>query len=87
MNNKHLFDAGLFCIKESVYNVLLEAAQTDTCELSNGQISERLGIKTAFKDPARFPLLRGILDELRREGRVERVEGSRKMIWRIKDLP
>ena len=87
MHFKHLFDAGLFCIKESVYNILLEAAQTDTCELSNGQISERLGIKTAFKDPTRFPLLRGILDELRREGRVERVEGSRKMIWRIKDLP
>ena len=85
MSNKYLFDAGLFCLKESVYNVLLEAAHTETRELSNGQISERLGIKTAFKDPASFPLLRGILDELRRDGRVERVEGGRKMIWRIKN--
>lgn len=84
MSNKNLFDAGLFCIKESVYNVLLEAAQTDTPELSNGQISKRLGIETAFKDPARFPLIRGILDELRRDRRVERVEGSGKMIWRVK---
>lgn len=84
MSNKHLFHAGLFCLKESVYNVLLAAAETEMPELSNRRISERLGIQTSFKDAARFPLLRGILDELRREGRVERVEGSKKMIWRIK---
>lgn len=74
MSNKNLFDAGLFCIKESVYNVLLEASRTDTGELSNRQISKRLGIKTAFKDRASYPLLRGILDELRRDRRVKRVD-------------
>ena len=84
LNNKLLFHAGLFCLKESVYNVLLEAAHTDTRELSNRQISERLGIEISFKDSASYPLVRGLLDMLRREGRVERVdENGKKMIWRI----
>ena len=86
MSNKHLCHAGLFCLKESVYNVLLEAAHTETRELSNHQISECLGLEISYMDKASYALLRGVLDVLRREGRVERVdEGSGKMIWRINE--
>lgn len=84
MSNKHLFHAGLFCMKEAVYNVLLEASPTGTPELGHKQISERLGIAFSYQDSAAYPLLRGILDELRRDDRVERVDTGRKMIWRIK---
>lgn len=84
MSNKLLFHAGLFCFKEAVYNVLLEAAHTDTRELSNREISECLGIETSFKDNAKYALLRGVLDALCREERVERVdENGKKMVWRI----
>lgn len=84
MNNKHLFHAGLFCMKEAVYKVLLEASETGSPEMSNKQMSEILGTDTPFQDSAGYALLRGVLDELRREGRVERVDtGGRKMIWRI----
>ena len=65
--------------------VLLEAAHTETPELSNHQISECLGLEISYMDKASYALLRGVLDVLRREGHVERVEGSRKMIWRINE--
>ena len=84
LNNKLLCEAGLFCVKEAVYNVLLEAADTDTWELTNRQISERLGIERSFKDSDSYTLIRGILDVLYREERVERVDkNGGKMIWRI----
>lgn len=84
MSNKLLFHAGLFCLKEAVYNILLEAAHTDTRELSNRQICERLGMEISFKDNASYALLRGVLDVLHYEERVERVdENGKKMIWRI----
>ena len=85
MSNKRLFHAGLFCLKQAVYNVLLEEAQADTRELSNDEISERLGIESSYKDSAKYALLRGVLDVLCREGRVERVD-KRKMVWRITDF-
>ena len=85
MNNKKLAEAGLFCLKEAVYNVLLEASHTDTPVLKNKQISERLGIETSFQDKgASYVLLRGVLDVLCREERVYRVsELGKPMIWRI----
>lgn len=83
MNDKKLFHAGLFCVKEAVYNVLLEASHTQNPELDHRQISERLEIEHSYLDSAEYPLLRGILDVLRREERVERVGSSRKMIWKV----
>lgn len=84
MSNELLFQAGLFCLKEAVYNVLLEASHTGTRELSNSEITKRLGIQTSFKDSDTYTLLRGVLDELRREERVERSDkNTKKMIWRI----
>ncbi|MDE0681654.1 MAG: hypothetical protein OXI63_01945 [Candidatus Poribacteria bacterium] len=83
MSNKLLSDAGLFCVKEAAYRVLIEAADIGTGELTNSEISELLGIEPSFKDPDSYTLIRGILDALRRDGRVERVdEKGRKMIWR-----
>lgn len=84
MSNKKLAQAGLFCLKEATYNVLLEASYTDTPELSNKQISERLGIEISFQDSASYPLIRGVLDVLCCEKRVKRVdERGKTMIWRI----
>lgn len=84
--NKHLFHAGLYCLKEAVYNVLLEASKTESRQLSNKEISDVLGISLPYQDSAGYPLLRGVLDELCREGRVARVDTGRKMIWRVKDF-
>lgn len=84
MNNNRLFDAGLFFLKEAVYNVLLEAFYTGSGKLSNQQISELLEIETPFYDTASYPLLRGVLDILYQEGRVERIDNGKKMIWRVK---
>lgn len=50
-----------------------KAAHTETPELSNRQISDILGIETSYIDSAGYALLRGVLDELRREKRVEEV--------------
>ena len=84
MSNKKLAQAGLFCLKEAAYNVLLEASYTDTPELNNKDISDCLGIQLSFKDSASYPLIRGVLDVLRCEGRIERVEeGGKKMLWRL----
>lgn len=84
MNNNRLFNAGLFCLKEAVYNVLLEASYTGSGKLSNRQISEILEINPSFRDSAGYPLLRGILDILYQEKRVERIDNGKKMIWRVK---
>ena len=84
MSNKLLFQAGLFCLKEAVYNVLSEAAETETPGLYNWDISERLGMERSFEPDAQYALLLGALDELKRDVRVERVDSSsRYMIWRI----
>ena len=82
MNNKALFQSGFYCCKEAVYNVLSEAAATKTPELTNREISEKLGIKKTHFVGNYYALLHGIFDELVREGRIERVESSRKMLWR-----
>ena len=79
MSNKDLFRAGLFCLKESVFNVLSEHSQLDHAE-----ISAILEIEKSYQDSASYSLLRGILDELSRDDRVERVDTGKKMIWRIK---
>lgn len=82
MSNKKLAQAGLFCLKEAVYNLLLAASETETPELSNKEISDALGIQISFQDSASYPLIRGVLDVLRREGRVAEVGEGRKMMWR-----
>ena len=51
MSNKKLFHACLFCLKESVYNVLLEALRAGEPKLTNKQISQRLEIETSFRSP------------------------------------
>lgn len=83
MSNKYFFHAGLFCMKEAVYNVLLEASEAGSPEMSNKEICEILGIEKSYQDTAPdYVLLHGPLDELCLEGRIERLEG-RKMIWRV----
>ena len=83
MTHKQLFHAGLFCMKEAVYNVLLEASEAGSPEMGNKEISEILGTGRSYQETAPdYVLLHGALDELCREGRVERVP-ARKMIWRI----
>ncbi len=85
MSNKHLFHAGLFCVKEAVYNVLLEASAADSPEMSNAEICEKLDVEKSFQDPGSYTLIRGVLDELACDGRVERVDSGGKMIWRVKE--
>lgn len=84
MNNKALFQSGFYCCKEAVYNVLSEAAATKTPQLTNREISEKLGIEKTHFVGNYYALLHGILDALWSEGRVKRVEvpHSKKMIWR-----
>ncbi|MYC74572.1 hypothetical protein F4X10_02205 [Candidatus Poribacteria bacterium] len=84
ISNKKLAQAGLFCLKEAAYNVLLETSDTETPELSNQQINELLGIERSFQDSYSYPLIRGVLDVLVREGRIKRVDkNGKKMMWRI----
>ena len=84
MSNPKLFYAGLFCMKEAVYNVLLEASEAGSPEMSNKEICEILGIEKSYRDTNSYTLLRGVLDELWRDERVKRVEHpGREMIWRI----
>ena len=83
MSNKYFFHAGLFCMKEAVYNVLLEVSEAGSPEMSNKEICEILDIEKSYRDPDSYTLLRGVLDELWRDDRVKRVDSGRKMIWRV----
>ena len=70
-------------MKEAVYNVLLEASEAGSPEMSNKEISEILDIEKSYQDPGAYTLLRGVLDDLWRDKRVERVDSGGKMIWRV----
>ena len=80
MSNQKLFHAGLFCMKEAVYNVLLEASKA----MSKKEISRILDIENSYQDASPdYMLLEGILDALCREGRVVLVNPGRTMTWSV----
>ena len=83
---EQLAQIGIFYLKEAVLDALHEARYGKEWLLPS-EISKQIGISSSATKELRgirYPLIRGILDKLKEEGRVEPSSEDRQS-WRLTD--